>query len=171
MAAARTLAARLVAAHGTPLAAANGGITHLFPGARDIAAADPARLPGPGTRQGALRDVADAIARGDLDLDAGADRIEAGRRLHAIRGIGPWTAGYIAMRALADPDAFLPGDVALRHAITRRGGPGDPRGMAATAARWRPWRSYAVHHLWASLGAAPIEQTHQTHPTHDGGSR
>ncbi len=62
------------------------------------------------------------------------------------------------MRALADPDVFLPGDVALRTAVTRRGGPGDPRGMAALAARWRPWRSYAVHHLWASLDATPVEQ-------------
>ena len=55
------------------------------------------------------------------------------------------------MRALDDPDAFLPGDVALRHAVARRGGPADARGIAALAARWRPWRSYAVHHLWASL--------------------
>jgi len=108
------------------------------------------------------------IARGDLDLGAGADRIEAARRLRAIRGIGPWTAGYVAMRALADPDAFPPGDVALRHAVTRRGGPGDPRGMATLAARWRPWRSYAVHHLWASLEAPPIEQTHLVHA---GGAR
>ena len=58
------------------------------------------------------------------------------------------------MRALDDPDAFLPGDVAVRHAIARRGGPADARGIAALAERWRPWRSYAVHHLWASLAPA-----------------
>ena len=168
VAASRTLAARLVEAHGTPLAARSGGITHLFPSASDVAAADPARLPGPATRRAALHEVAQVIARGDLDLGAGADRIEAARRLRAIRGIGPWTAGYVAMRALADPDAFPPGDVALRHAVTRRGGPGDPRGMATLAARWRPWRSYAVHHLWASLEAPPIEQTHLIHA---GGAR
>jgi len=85
--------------------------------------------------------------------------------LLAIRGVGPWTAGYVAMRALGDPDAFLPGDVALRHAVVRQGGPPDPRGIAALAQRWRPWRSYAVHHLWASL--APAEPA-ATPPTTSG---
>jgi AraC family transcriptional regulator, regulatory protein of adaptative response / DNA-3-methyladenine glycosylase II len=59
------------------------------------------------------------------------------------------------MRAHADPDVFLPGDVALRRAVTRRGGPATARGLAMLARAWRPWRSYAVHHLWASLHAAP----------------
>jgi len=158
VAAARTLAARLVEAHGTPLALPSGGITHLFPTAGSLAAVDPESLPGPAARRAALHGLAEALATGEVVLDAGADRIEAARRLHAIRGIGPWTAAYVAMRALADPDAFLPDDVALRHAVTRRGGPGDPGGMAALAARWRPWRSYAVHHLWASLDAAPAGQ-------------
>jgi AraC family transcriptional regulator of adaptative response / DNA-3-methyladenine glycosylase II len=155
VAAARTLAARLVAAHGTALAAGSGGVTHLFPTAADLAALDPATLPGPAPRRDALHGIVGAIARGDLALDAGADRAEATRRLLAIRGVGPWTAGYVAMRALGDPDAFPAGDVALRHAIAARGGPGDPRGIAALAARWRPWRAYAVHHFWASLGAPP----------------
>jgi AraC family transcriptional regulator of adaptative response / DNA-3-methyladenine glycosylase II len=79
--------------------------------------------------------------------------------LRSIRGIGPWTAAYVAMRALGDPDVFLPGDVALRTAVVRRGGPGDARGIAALAERWRPWRSYAVHHLWASLHVAPSQPT------------
>jgi len=160
VAAARTLAARLVDAHGTLLATPQGGVTHLFPAAADLAALDPAILPGPAARRAALHGVAEAIATGALALDAGADRIEAARRLRAIRGIGPWTAAYVAMRALADPDVFLSGDVALRHAVTRRGGPGDPRGMAFLATRWRPWRSYAVHHLWASLDAAPAVHHH-----------
>ena len=153
VAAARTLAARLVETHGTPLATPTGTVTHLFPAALELANAGPASLPGPATRRAALHHVALALATGELDLDGGADRIEASRRLQAIRGIGPWTSAYVAMRALGDPDAFPPGDVALRHAVTRRGGPGDVRGMAARASRWRPWRSYAVHHLWASLGA------------------
>ncbi len=160
VAAARTLAGRLVEAHGTPLAAPRGGVTHLFPAAADLAAVDPARLPGPAARRAALHGVAAALATGELALDAGADRIEAARRLLAIRGIGPWTAAYVAMRAIADPDVWLPGDVALRHAVTRRGGPGDPRGMAALAGRWRPWRSYAVQHLWASLDTAPAVPPH-----------
>ena len=168
VAAARTLAARLVDAHGTPLATPQGGVTHLFPAAADLAAVDPANLPGPRARRAALHGVVEAIATGELDLEAGTDRMEAARRLRTIRGIGPWTAAYVAMRTLADPDVFLPGDVALRHAVTSRGGPGDPRGMAALAARWRPWRSYAVHHLWASLSAAPAVQPH---PDDDGDPR
>lgn len=160
VAAARTLAARLVEAHGTPLPTPHGGVTHLFPAAVDLAAVDPASLPGPAVRRAALHDAVEALATDELTLDAGADRIEAARRLEAIRGIGPWTAAYVTMRALADPDVFLPGDVALRHAVTRRGGPGDSRGMAVLATRWRPWRSYAVHHLWASLDAAPAAPSH-----------
>jgi AraC family transcriptional regulator of adaptative response / DNA-3-methyladenine glycosylase II len=156
VAAARTLARRLVDDHGQVLATPQGAVTRLFPTAAALAALDPASLPGPAVRRAALHDVAEALATGALVLDAGADRREAAHRLRAIRGIGPWTAAYVAMRALADPDVFLPGDIALRTAVTRRGGPGDPRGMAALAARWRPWRSYAVHHLWASLDAAPV---------------
>jgi len=154
--AARTLTARLVADHGTPLAAPLGGVTRLFPTGADVAALDPASLPGPAARRAALHGVATALAAGRLDLDAGADRGVAARRLLEIRGIGPWTAGYVAMRALADPDAFLPGDVAVRRAIVALGGPADARGIARLAGEWRPWRSYAVHHLWASLagGAA-----------------
>jgi AraC family transcriptional regulator of adaptative response / DNA-3-methyladenine glycosylase II len=158
VAAARTLAGRLVGAHGAPLVTPQGAVTRLFPTAADLAALDSARLPGPAVRRAALHDVAEALATGELVLDGGADRTEAVRRLRAIRGIGPWTAAYVAMRALADPDVFLPGDVALRTAVTRRGGPRDPRGLAELAAPWRPWRSYAVHHLWASLDATPVEQ-------------
>jgi AraC family transcriptional regulator of adaptative response / DNA-3-methyladenine glycosylase II len=159
VAAAQTLARRLVEAHGTRLPTPLGGVTHLFPSAADLAAVDPASLSGPAARRAALHGVAVALASGELVLDAGADRTEAVRRLLAIRGIGPWTAAYVAMRALGDPDVFLPGDVALRTAVVRRGGPGDTRGMAALAARWRPWRSYAVHHLWASLRGAPGQPT------------
>jgi AraC family transcriptional regulator of adaptative response / DNA-3-methyladenine glycosylase II len=154
VAAARTLAARLVAGHGTALATPQGGVTHLFPAAADLAAVDPALLPGPAARRAALHLVATEIAAGRLDLAAGSDRVEAARRLLEIRGVGPWTAGYVAMRALGDPDAFPPGDVALRRAIVALGGPSDARAITALAARWRPWRSYAVHHLWASLAPA-----------------
>ncbi len=174
VAGARTLAARLVAARGTPLAAPSGGVTHLFPAATDLAAADPGEHPGPAARRAALHGVALALATHELDLDAGADRIEATRRLRAIRGIGPWTAAYVAMRALADPDVLLPGDVALHRAAVGRGGPGDARGLAALAARWRPWRSYAVHHLWASLDAAPAGSSHpadRSRPIDEGASR
>ena len=89
-----------------------------------------------------------ALAEGELRLDAGADRAEARRRLLALPGIGPWTAGYVAMRALGDPDVFLAEDLGVRHALRRLGGPDDPRAARALAAAWAPWRSYASQHLW-----------------------
>jgi AraC family transcriptional regulator of adaptative response / DNA-3-methyladenine glycosylase II len=71
--------------------------------------------------------------------------------LLALRGVGPWTASYVAMRALGDPDAFLPSDLGVRRAVERLGHAGDPRSVTALAERWRPWRAYATQHLWASL--------------------
>lgn len=155
VAAARTLAGRLVAVHGTPLAAPSGGVTHCFPAPAALAAADPATLPGPTVRRTALARLAHALAAGDLQLDPGVDRGDTVRRLRAIPGIGPWTAAYVAMRALGDPDSLLVGDVAVRHALAARGGPTERRAIAALADRWRPWRSYATHHLWATPGASP----------------
>ncbi len=73
------------------------------------------------------------------------------RQLIALPGLGPWTAAYIAMRGLGDPDVFLAGDLGVRHALEALGAPADPRSAAARAEAWRPWRSYALHHLWASL--------------------
>ena len=70
-------------------------------------------------------------------------------RLPEIPGIGPWTSSYIAMRALGDPDAFLPTDLGVTHALAALGVTG---GAMEVAERWRPWRAYAVQHLWASLG-------------------
>lgn len=171
VAAARTLAGRLVATHGTALAAPSGGVTHLFPSAADLAAADPAALPGPAPRRAAITGLARALADDDLRLDPGADRGDANRRLRGIRGIGPWTAAYVAMRALGDPDALLAGDVAVRHALAARGGPTEPGAIAARAERWRPWRSYATHHLWAAPGASPPRRRHLRPAEPEGASR
>ena len=88
----------------------------------------------------------------DVRFDAGADAQEALTRLLDIRGVGPWTASYVAMRALGDPDAFLAGDVGIRHALEAMGRHGDGVELAEA---WRPWRSYAVMHLWASVSGAP----------------
>jgi AraC family transcriptional regulator of adaptative response / DNA-3-methyladenine glycosylase II len=74
--------------------------------------------------------------------------------LLALPGIGPWTAEYIAMRALRDPDAFLPSDLGVRHALEQLGHTGEPASATKLAERWRPYRAYAVQHLWASLPAA-----------------
>jgi AraC family transcriptional regulator, regulatory protein of adaptative response / DNA-3-methyladenine glycosylase II len=157
VAAARRLGARLVAAYGKPLERPDGTLTHCFPTAETLAAADPATLPMPRTRALALTGLASALASGDLSLDPGADRDRAETQLLALPGIGPWTVAYIRMRALSDPDAFLPGDVGVLDALARTGaGVSGPRAQATRQAAelaegWRPWRSYAVQHLWASL--------------------
>jgi AraC family transcriptional regulator, regulatory protein of adaptative response / DNA-3-methyladenine glycosylase II len=158
VAAARRLGARLVAAYGKPLERPEGTLTHCFPAAETLAAADPGTLPMPRTRALALTGLAAALASGDLSLDPGADRDRASAQLLALPGIGPWTTGYIRMRALSDPDAFLPGDVGVIEALVRLGAIPAGRSRAVTAAAatelaesWRPWRSYAVQHLWAYL--------------------
>jgi AraC family transcriptional regulator of adaptative response / DNA-3-methyladenine glycosylase II len=158
VAAARRLAGRLAALHGGPLPASFGdagseALTHVFPDVATIAALDPGTLPMPRSRARALVGLAGALASGALCLDPGADREEAAARLVALPGIGPWTAGYIGMRALSDPDAFPPGDAGVLRALRTLGhvvGPGSDTGAAQA---WRPWRSYAVHHLWATLEA------------------
>jgi AraC family transcriptional regulator, regulatory protein of adaptative response / DNA-3-methyladenine glycosylase II len=153
VAGARTLAGRLTAALGEPLPErlADAGLTHAFPTASAIAAADPATLPLTRARAHALTTLCRALADGSLALDPGADRAEARERLLTLPGIGPWTVEYVAMRALGDPDAFPATDLGVRKAIERAGHPGDPRAVTKLSERWRPWRAYAVQHLWASL--------------------
>jgi AraC family transcriptional regulator, regulatory protein of adaptative response / DNA-3-methyladenine glycosylase II len=121
-----------------------GALIHVFPDAAVIAGLDPAVLPMPASRARTVVTLATALAAGDISLDPGADREETTARLLALPGIGPWTAGYIGMRALSDPDVFLPTDAGVLRAVGRQG-------LGGTAERWRPWRSYAVHHLWATL--------------------
>jgi AraC family transcriptional regulator, regulatory protein of adaptative response / DNA-3-methyladenine glycosylase II len=165
--AARRLAARLVAAYGKPLERPEGSLTHCFPTAETLASADPAGLPMPRARATALTGLAAALASGELSLDPGAERDRAEAQLLAMPGIGPWTAAYIRMRALSDPDAFLPTDAGVLGALGALGclgaGPAGINGVnepgraararagAELAESWRPWRSYAVHHLWAYL--------------------
>lgn len=157
VAAARTLAGRLVAAHGTPLPSpatgdggsggpGRGGLTHLFPAPAVLAEAPLTELGMPAARRETLRTLCAALADGRICLEPGADRAETERRLLALRGIGPWTAGYLRMRALGDPDVFLPGDAGVRHGLARLGAP------PAAAVGWRPWSSYALHHLWLAAG-------------------
>jgi AraC family transcriptional regulator, regulatory protein of adaptative response / DNA-3-methyladenine glycosylase II len=155
---AATLAARLAAAHGEQLARPLGGVTHVFPSVQSLADVDPAKLAMPVARRRALLALVGALAEGELVIDAGADRGEARRRLLALPGIGPWTAEYIAMRALRDPDAFLPGDLGVRHALERLGQRGEPAAATILAERWRPFRAYAVAHLWASLPAVSAKR-------------
>jgi AraC family transcriptional regulator of adaptative response / DNA-3-methyladenine glycosylase II len=151
VAGARTHAARLVALAGEPLDEPDGTLTRLFPRPAAVADIDPARLGMPARRKATLRTLSTALADGTLTLDPGADRGALEHQLTSLPGVGPWTAAYIAMRGLGDPDVFLPSDLGLRHALERLGQPGDPRSAAERAMAWRPWRSYALHHLWASL--------------------
>jgi AraC family transcriptional regulator, regulatory protein of adaptative response / DNA-3-methyladenine glycosylase II len=104
----------------------------------------------PRARAGALRALARAVLDGRLDLSPGADRAAANRALLALPGVGPWTASYVAMRALGDSDAFPPGDAAVRRALERLGRDGSPAAVERLAEGWRPWRSYALMHLWRS---------------------
>jgi AraC family transcriptional regulator of adaptative response / DNA-3-methyladenine glycosylase II len=99
--------------------------------------------------------LAVALDSGEVVLDPGADRDVANRSLVALPGVGPWTADYIAMRALGDPDAFLPSDLGVRRAVERLGGDGSPTAVTALAERWRPWRAYALIHLWGTLDPTP----------------
>lgn len=149
VAAARTVAARLVADRGRPVSTGVEGLTHLFPDAATMAALDPEELPMPRSRGRALVALGAALAEGDISLDRGSSRADVRAALLGVPGIGPWTADYIAMRALGDPDVFLPTDLGTRDALRAAGA--DPADAAALAERWRPWRSYAQLHLWHSL--------------------
>jgi AraC family transcriptional regulator of adaptative response / DNA-3-methyladenine glycosylase II len=149
VAAARTLAGRLAARYGAPLPEPSGGLTRLFPSPASLAEADPADLAMPAARQRALRGLCAALADGSVRLDPGVDRDEAGAALLALPGIGPWTVSYVRMRALADPDAYLPTDIGVRHGLRAAGAAGEPGSET-----WRPWRSYAVHHLWIAAAEA-----------------
>jgi AraC family transcriptional regulator, regulatory protein of adaptative response / DNA-3-methyladenine glycosylase II len=150
---AATVAGRLVAEHGEELDAPLGGVTHLFPSAAALAGAEPERLPMPRARARALVGLAAAVDAGELELDPGADRAAAERRLRALPGIGPWTAAYVAMRALRDPDAFMATDLGVRRALERLGRDGRSRAAERVAEGWRPYRAYATQHLWARLAS------------------
>ncbi|MFD4796100.1 AlkA N-terminal domain-containing protein [Streptomyces anulatus] len=147
-AAARTHAARLVTAHGVPVEDPEGGLTHLFPTAGALAGLDPEALALPRTRRTTLTTLVAALAEDRLRLDTDTDWERARAELAALPGFGPWTVESIAMRALGDPDAFLPTDLGIRRAAERLGLPATPAALTARAAGWRPWRAYAVQYLW-----------------------
>jgi AraC family transcriptional regulator of adaptative response / DNA-3-methyladenine glycosylase II len=148
-AAARTHAARLVVAHGTPVEDPEGGLTHLFPAAEALAGLDPETLAMPRSRRRTLLALVEALTGGGLDVGAGSDWARTRAALGALPGFGPWTVETIAMRALGDPDAFLPTDLGIKYAAETLGFGGQAAFVAHSEA-WRPWRAYATQHLWAT---------------------
>lgn len=149
--AARTLATRFVAALGTPISTPFADLNRVFPRVAHIASLNPTAIAALGIvrqRAEAIVALAAAIAAGAIDFRPTAEPTQTIERLCQIRGIGPWTAHYIAMRALAWPDAWLPNDIALQHALGLPNTAAGARTAQALADAWRPWRSYAVLHLW-----------------------
>jgi AraC family transcriptional regulator, regulatory protein of adaptative response / DNA-3-methyladenine glycosylase II len=161
--AARRLAGQLVAIHGTRVPVAyvsHPGLSHVFPTAKRLASAGSMGLAIPGARQSSLKAVAEAVA-GDPNLFRPFGTIEeALRRLRAIRGVGEWTAQYIALRAIREMDAFPASDIALLRGAARLNGVrSTSTGLLDRAESWRPWRAYAAQHLWAA--DAPVTTTNR----------
>ncbi len=150
-AAARTHGARLVAAHGTPITDADGGLTHLFPSVDQLASIDPEAVAVPRARQRCLTVLASRVSSGTIELGPGADWERARHQLSAIEGIGEWTCEMIAMRGLGDPDAFPRSDLGVRTSASQLALPATAVALSRHARRWRPWRSYAVQYLWSAL--------------------
>jgi AraC family transcriptional regulator of adaptative response / DNA-3-methyladenine glycosylase II len=174
VASARTALGRLSAALGEPVAgspAQNGAgpadtldrtsaPARYFPTAASIAQHGRDVLRGPAARIDSIIGVAEALATGDLVLDVGESRAELTARLTALPGIGPWTAGYVAMRVLGSPDILLTSDLALRQGADRLGLPPKAADLAVHGSRWAPWRSYAGMHLWRAAAAPRPAEPH-----------
>jgi AraC family transcriptional regulator of adaptative response / DNA-3-methyladenine glycosylase II len=160
VAAARGLAAALVARAGRPLDAGlrdiDSSITHAFPSPEDVVRSDLSGLGMPRRRIETLQSIARAMSNGQSLIAEHANLDDAVRALVALPGIGAWTAQYVAMRELREPDAFPASDVALLRAASNcLGRPVTPEDLLRLAEGWRPWRAYAAAHLWASLQLAP----------------
>ncbi|HEX3460548.1 MAG TPA: AlkA N-terminal domain-containing protein [Acidimicrobiales bacterium] len=153
VAGARTVTAQLVRAAGRPLVNPRPTVTHLFPNAEEIATAGDAAFAMPGSRRRTLEALAAAITDGTVRINSGEDPVELEQRLLALPGIGPWTTAYISMRALGHPDAFMPTDLGVRRGIARLGHNDDLATVTRLAEKWRPWRAYAMAHLWST----PVE--------------
>lgn len=159
VAAARTLAQRVVERFGVPIDTGLPQLNRLFPAAGTLAQADGDALGSLGIvrqRQAAIIALARAVHAGTLQLHAGADVHATTLALKALPGIGDWTAQYIAMRALRWPDAFPAGDVALQKALGVQHLRQPAREAEAASQAWKPWRSYAVIRAWSRLGTSTI---------------
>ncbi|HYQ81465.1 MAG TPA: AlkA N-terminal domain-containing protein [Anaeromyxobacteraceae bacterium] len=151
VAAARTLAGRIAAACGERVP--GGGLA--FPGPERLAGARLERIGLTRARAAAIRSLARAAAGDPSLLEGRGDLDQAVARLMELPGIGRWTAHYVAMRALREPDAFPEADLGLLRSAARRGLRVSPAGLARRAEAWRPWRAYAAMHLWTAEAGAP----------------
>jgi len=139
------------------------GLERLFPSPARIAGADLTTLGMPGARAMAVTSLARAIAADPAIFGRGASLDDAIAKLRSLPGIGEWTAQYIAMRELREPDAFPAADIGLLRAMAGADGRRpSPAKLLARAERWRPWRAYAALHLWAA-GAALAASSGETH--------
>jgi AraC family transcriptional regulator of adaptative response / DNA-3-methyladenine glycosylase II len=153
VAGARTSLGRFAAGFGAPIDPPTGDLTHLFPTPERVAEIPAEALEMPRGRAEAIRHLGELVASGELNLSD--DRRRLDEMLHIlgeVRGIGPWTLAYVAMRALRDPDAFPAGDLGVRRGFEMLGLPTTSGEVLERAERWRPWRAYAVMHLWHALG-------------------
>ena len=161
VAAARTLATRVLERHGhalaTPLAA---GLSRLFPTPAALAAGGLEGLGLTAARAGAIRGLAAAVLDGRVGFDAAQTLDDFVAAWSALPGLGPWTAHYLALRALGHPDAFPAEDLVLQKAMIGDGRLG-ARPLRAVAEAWRPWRAYAAIHLWRDAVAAPVSTEKQ----------
>ena len=153
VAAARTMAGRIVQQWGESTAGLAGTPSRLFPLAATLARVPVASIGLPAARARAIEELAREVAEGRLDFARLGSLDEAVRRLCALRGVGEWTAQYVAMRALGEPDAFPTGDLVLRKAVSSDGKPVEEKALTEMAAAWSPWRAYAAFSLWQRWGA------------------
>ncbi len=157
VAAARTLAARLAQSFGQALPVDFAeGMSHLFPTPETLAEADLTRIGLTRSRAETVRTVARAVLDGRVDFQSERTLEEFVARWVALPGIGPWTASYIAMRALGHPDAFPAEDLVLQKAVPTDGSRMTAKLLTARAQAWQPWRAYAVMHLWKDSMGSPV---------------
>ncbi len=155
VAGARTTLAKIAGRYGEVLPAAlqqrSPELERLFPTPAMLAEADPDTLGVPRARAATIIRVAEHFASGHIQADLAADRERTMAALLDVKGVGPWTATYVRLRAFGDPDCFLPTDLGVKHAFAARGLPVDERSITRASDAWSPWRSYALMHLWNSL--------------------
>lgn len=167
VAAARTHGSRLAELVASP-GLSDRELPYLFPSADEIARLTPSDFSLPARRAETLLRVAESLASGEVVLTPGTDRASAREALERLRGVGPWTAGYVLLRGLSDPDVCLHSDLVAVNGARALAIASNPGELETAAASWAPWRSYATHLLWAS---APHTTATPMPPDHTRASR